>query len=74
MICEWPAADVRKGSMIKYGKETRGTDLGTMSSHFTEHLEEARGEVAFEKGIHNSKQCVTVAACNLWLQGVAGGR
>lgn len=78
MICEWPAADMRKGSMRKYGKAvslgTWGTDVVTAASHFTKHSEETRGEVAFEKGIHNSRQRVTAAACSLWLQGVAGGR
>lgn len=63
-----------EGKHDKIWKRDPGTDLGTMTSRFPEHLEEARGEVAFEKGIHNSKPCVTVAACNLWLQGVAGGR
>lgn len=62
--------------MRKYGKAmslgTWGTDVVTAASHFTKHSEETRGEVAFEKGIHNNRQGVTVAACNLWVWQVAG--
>lgn len=64
MICEWQAVDMRVGGMRKYGKavniESWVTNMVTAVSHFSEHLEETRGEVVFEKGIHNNRHCVNM--------------
>lgn len=76
-MCEGGAADMRMGGMRKHGKavslETCVTDSVTAASHFSDHLEETREEMVFEKAIHNSRQYVAGVACNLWLQGMAGG-
>jgi hypothetical protein len=70
VICERRAASMMTGDMGKCGKavsprETWVTDVVTVASHFSDHLEETRREVVFEKGTHISRQCLTLVACNL---------